>query len=251
MFLDRASPAYLGSVVDFLASSEHLAHFLDDPGSFVRNGGASGMAGVAPDNPVWLKFAKAMIPFVAPCTEGVAAEVATWPRAPHKVLDIAAGHGTFGIAVAKALPGAEIVAVDWQSVLALAEQNASAAGVADRYKTLPGSAFDVDWGSGYDLVLLPNFLHHFDPPTCVSLLQKVRASLSREGRALAVEFVPNEDRVSPPFPASFAFHMLATTPKGDAYTRTDLADMARSAGFAGVTLKSLPPSPQSLVLFDR
>jgi hypothetical protein len=33
-----------------------------------------------------------------------------------------------------------------------------------------GSAFDVDYGSGYDLVLLTNFLHHFDMATCEVLL---------------------------------------------------------------------------------
>ena len=55
-----------------------------------------------------------------------------------------------------------MVALDWASVLEVAKENAQAAGVADRYTTLEGSAFDVDYGSGYDLVLLTNFLHHFD-----------------------------------------------------------------------------------------
>src|SRR5260370_37285926 len=97
----------------------------------------------------------------------------------------------------------------------------------------------------------PNFLHRFDHETCTGLLKKVRASLGPEGHAMAVEFVPNEDRVSPPFPASFAFHMLATTPKGDAYTPSGLAEMARGAGFRGVSIRPLPPSPESLVIFER
>ncbi len=62
---------------------------------------------------------------------------------------------------------------------------------------LPGSAFDVEFGGPYDTVLLTNFLHHFDKPTCVSLLKKVRASLKPGGKAATLEFVPNEDRVSP------------------------------------------------------
>jgi hypothetical protein len=43
-------------------------------------------------------------------------------------------------------------------------------------QTIEGSAFDVDYGSGYDLVLLTNFLHHFDMATCEALLRKVRAA---------------------------------------------------------------------------
>lgn len=249
-FLDRKSPAYMGSVVDFLSAPENLELFLDDPAAYVRHGGSAGLANMAPDHPVWLKFAEAMIPFVGASATGVAAEVASWPDRPRKILDIAAGHGMFGIAVAKALPVAEITAVDWAAVLELARRNAERAGVASRYRTIAGSAFDVDWGSGYDLVMLPNFLHHFDVATCASLLKKVRASLAPGGRVLAVEFVPNEDRVSPPFQASFALVMLATTPQGDAYTASGLGDIARHAGFGGVSVRPLPRSPASLVLFE-
>ena len=86
-----------------------------------------------------------------------------------KILDIAAGHGFFGIAFARHNPNVEVVAVDWANVLEVAKENATKAGVADRYSTIPGSAFDVAYGDGYDLVLLTNFLHHFDPPTCEKL----------------------------------------------------------------------------------
>ncbi len=68
----------------------------------------------------------------------------------------------------------------------------------------------MDWGSGYDLVLLTNSLHHFDQETCVGLLKRARKSLGEKGRVLAVEFVPNEDRVSPPFPAMFSSMMLGS-----------------------------------------
>ena len=95
---------------------------------------------------------------------------------PKRVLDIAAGHGLYGIAVASLAPQALIVAQDWPKVLAVAEENARAAGLAERYQLLPGSAFEVEFGPGFDLVLIANFLHHFDEPTCVSFLRKVRAA---------------------------------------------------------------------------
>ena len=96
-------------------------------------------------------------------------------------------------------------------VLEVAKENAAAAGVADRYRTLPGSAFDVDYGAGYDVMLLTNFLHHFDVPTNEKLLRKVYAALAPGGQAVALEFVPNEDRISPPIAAKFSMIMLANT----------------------------------------
>ena len=76
---------------------------------------------------------------------------------------------------------AKVTGVDWANVLEVAKENAAKAGVADRYSTIPGSAFDVDFGTGYDIVLIPNFLHHFDPATNEKLLRKVHAALA-DGR---------------------------------------------------------------------
>ena len=76
----------------------------------------------------------------------------------------------------------------------------------------------MDFGTGYDLVLIANFLHHFDPPTNVKFLKKVRAAMKPEGKVATAEFVPNEDRVSPPQSAAFSLVMLASTEHGDAYT---------------------------------
>jgi hypothetical protein len=182
-----------------------------------RGGSALGEGNLVPDNPDWVKFARAMMPLMFVPAQIMAAELRKGGEA-HKVLDIAAGHGIYGIMVAQQNPGAVIYACDWKSVLAVAEENARAMGVGDRVHLLPGSAFDVDFGGGYDLALITNFLHHFDPPTCTDFLKKVHASLEPGGRAAIAEFVPNPDRVTPPMAAGFSMMMLTTTPSGDAYT---------------------------------
>jgi hypothetical protein len=245
VFLDKRSPACMSSVVDFLAAPEMMQLYLEDPAVFVRNGGSVGLANLAPDHPLWVKFARAMVPFMAPVAQGIAAEVARWPSPPRKVLDVAAGHGVFGIAIGKAVPGARIVALDWRPVLAVALENARLEGL----ETIAGSAFDVEWGTDYDLVLIPNFLHHFDREGCVSLLGRARRALAAGGAVLVVEMVPNDDRVSPPFPAMFAFVMLASTPGGDAWTARELQEMGRVAGFADSMVQPLPPSPQTMIVF--
>jgi 2-polyprenyl-3-methyl-5-hydroxy-6-metoxy-1,4-benzoquinol methylase len=164
------------------------------------------------------------------------------------VLDIAAGHGSFGIAIARRSPNAHIVALDWQAVLEVAKENAAKAGVADRYETIAGSAFDADFGRDYDFVLLTNFLHHFDPPTCEKLLQRVYAALKPGGAAVTLEFVPNEDRISPPGAAMFSMMMLGSTAAGDAYTYSELQKMFANAGFSESRLHALPSPDHSVVV---
>jgi len=248
-FLDRRSPSWMGSVVEYLAAPEMMALFLGEPAAFVRNGGSIGLANNAPDHPIWVKFARAMGPSRVSLAAKIASELAT--PSPRKVLDVAAGHGMFGIAIARAVADAQITAIDWDGVLSVAIENADAAGVSARYTTLAGSAFDTDWGSGFDLVLLANFLHQLDQDGCVALLRKARESLVSGGRAVAIEFLLNEDRVSPRFSAMFAFQMLGSTPQGEAYTARQFEDMGRAAGFTTVTTKPLPPTPQSLILFEQ
>jgi len=136
----------------------------------------------------------------------------------------------FGIAFAQRYPRAEVSGLDWASVLEVARENTRAAGVEARYRTIDGSAFDADLDGPYDLILIPNFLHHFDPPTCERFLARARAALAPAGRAVTVEFVPDEGRVSPPPAAMFALVMLCTTPAGDAYTFAELDSMFRRAG---------------------
>jgi SAM-dependent methyltransferase len=248
-FLDPRSPACLASVANFLGSDEIQAACLN-LGDVVRNGrtNLAGDGSVEPDNPLWVIFAENMAPMMGPLAGPLAAAALEGRSGPMRVLDIAAGHGLFGIAAAKQNPEAWITALDWAKVLEVATRNAKVAGVEDRYELLPGSAFDVDFGGPYDAALLTNFLHHFDPATCVMLLKKVHAALKPGGRALTLEFVPNEDRVSPPVPAAFSLTMLTTTAAGDAYTLSELSAMYKEAGFRDITGKPIPMSPQTIVV---
>jgi SAM-dependent methyltransferase len=249
LFLDRRSQAYMGGAIEFLLSPTLISGF-EDMAAVIRKGGTviPEDGTLAPENPIWVKFARAMMPMMVMPAQMIGRLVGVHDGENLKVLDIAAGHGVFGITIAKQNPNAEVIALDWPNVLEVAKENAQKAGVSDRYRTIEGSAFDVDYGNGYDLILLTNFLHHFDPPTCETLLRKVHAALAEGGRAAALEFVPNEDRVSPPIPASFSMTMLAGTPSGDAYTFSELERMFRNTGFASVERHQLPASPQQLVI---
>jgi 2-polyprenyl-3-methyl-5-hydroxy-6-metoxy-1,4-benzoquinol methylase len=250
IFLDKKSPAYMGSVAGFLAHEMMRKNF-SDVAALVRNGGAVFHEMLGPDDPIWVEFARSMAPMMGVPAEILARQVAAScvpaPGQQLKVLDIAAGHGLFGIFVARHSPHSEITAVDWANVLEVARENAVKMGVSDRFHARPGSAFDVDLGTDYDLVLLPNFLHHFDEATCVKLLKKLRAAMKPSAILATVEFVPNEDRVSPPQAAAFSMMMLGGTEAGDAYTFHELERMFRAAGFGATENHSLAPAPQSLL----
>ncbi|HKP46511.1 MAG TPA: class I SAM-dependent methyltransferase [Pyrinomonadaceae bacterium] len=249
IFLDQSSPAYLGGITGFISSPELVDAFRNFADSVRKGGTTLPQEGtVSSDNPIWVSFARAMAPMMAMPAQQLARLVDPSGDQKLKILDIAAGHGLYGIAFATNNQQAQIVALDWANVLQVAKENAQKAGVGDRYSTIEGSAFDVDYGKEYDLVLLTNFLHHFDAETNEALLRKVYAALKDGGRAVTVEFVPNEDRITPPDAASFSVTMLGSTPSGDAYTFAEFEKMFANAGFKRSEIQPLPMSIEQVVI---
>jgi hypothetical protein len=252
LFLDRRSPSSLVAVTGFLGSTWHKKN-MEALTEAVRKGGTTGTKGDnrKPQDEVWIAFARSMAGLTIPAANFIAELIGCAEGQPCRVLDIAAGHGMYGITVAKKNPNATIVAVDWPSVLAVALENAQAAAVSGRYTTLSGSAFETDFGSGYDFILLTNIFHHFDMPTCETLMRRAYAALKPGGKAVTLEFVPNEDRVTPPAAAAFSLNMLVGTDAGDAYTFSEYEKMFANTGFAKTTLHPVTGMPQQVLISEK
>jgi 2-polyprenyl-3-methyl-5-hydroxy-6-metoxy-1,4-benzoquinol methylase len=252
VFLDRATPAYVGTAARFMLAPQLRDSFHQLTAAVRRGGTALSDEGtVSHDNPIWVEFARAMAPLMQMPAQLLANLVGGDTGQPLRVLDVAAGHGLFGITIADRYRHSHVAALDWPNVLAVAAENARRAGVVERYALHPGSAFDVDWGGRYDIVLLTNFLHHFDIPTCDQLAAKAYAALAPGGRALTLDFIPEPDRITPPATATFALVMLATTARGDAYTFAEYQAIFARAGFRRSEFHALPPTAQQAVVSHK
>jgi len=249
-FLDQKSPAYVGAAVEFLDSA-HIRNCFDELPDRVRAGGAplSRDSVLNPDHDAWIKFARGMAGLQFMPAKLLATQVlAAYPNNPPlKILDVAAGHGMFGLAFLQQNPSATVTGQDWPAVLNVAKENAARFHCLDRYQLLPGSAFDVDLGQNYDIILLPNLLHHFDAPANIALLKRLHAALKPGGQLVILEFVPDENRVTPQIPARFSLVMLATTPAGDAYTFSELNQMLQAAAFRNIKMSDLASMPSRIL----
>jgi ubiquinone/menaquinone biosynthesis C-methylase UbiE/predicted transcriptional regulator len=247
VFLNKKSPAYLGSALRFLLTPEKVEAYNILVEAVRKGGTAIEHHAMLPENPIWVEFAQSMAPLMTMPAEMLATMLKAEQGKPWKVLSLAVGHGLYETSLARHNSNAEIWAVDWPNVLELARTTAVNAGIGNRFHTIPGSAFDVEYGTDYDLVLVVNFLHHFGKAACEKLLKKVQASLKPGGQVVIVEFVPNEDRVSPAISAAFSLIMLAETPGGDAYTFSEFRQMLENSGFHDPKLHPLEPTFFSVV----
>lgn len=251
MFLDRRSPAYMGDIVTYLLHDSILQGF-DRLTDTVRLGGdAADRAPIAADTDVWVKFARAMAPSMALLAKLVRARINPKDLPVPRVLELAAGHGMFGIEFARGATGCEVTALDWPDVLEVARENAEQAGVLERYSLLPGDVLETEFGDGFGLVMLPNILHLFDHAECVDLLKRVHAALVPGGTVAIIDFVLNENRTSPDASVFFALMMLATTTGGTAYTASEFTGMLIEAGFNDIESQQLFPADHSLITATR
>lgn len=243
VFLDSRSPASMAPTLPFLMSDKilHASRLLSDTIRQNRTALDEPLAGEEVQE--WVTFARTMHPMMGAAADFIAGIILSGGT-PSKVLDVAASHGLFGLAVARMAPQCEIVAQDFPSVLEVTAENARAAGVP--LTLLPGSAFTVDLGTGYDAVLVTNLFHHFSIEDNIALMKRFHAALRPGGRMLTLEMVPNEDRISPTAPASFSMMMLVNTPAGDAFTFAEYNQMLDAAGFGAREIMDVPMSAQQL-----
>lgn len=160
------------------------------------------------------------------------------------VLDIAAGSGVWGIALAQSSPRVTVTAVDWAGVLSATKRIAARHGVADRFRFVPGDLATADFGAGHQIATLGHILHSEGEPRSRALLEKTFGALAPGGTIAIAEFLVSADRTGPPNGLIFAVNMLVNTDAGDAFSFDQIAAWLREAGFENPrTLDAPGPSP--------
>ena len=160
--------------------------------------------------------------------------------APLNVLDLAAGSGVWGIALAQQSPQVRLTAVDWPRVLKVTRKLARQHGVGDRLKTIPGDLLKVNYGNSHHLATLGHILHSEGRERSRQLLKKTFNALASGGTIAIGEFVVNHDRTGPPLPLLFAVNMLVNSHVGDTFSFEEISDWLREAGFKKPRLLEVP-----------
>jgi ubiquinone/menaquinone biosynthesis C-methylase UbiE len=160
------------------------------------------------------------------------------------VLDLAAGSGVWGIALAEASPQVRVTAVDWPGVLPATRRIAARHGVAERFRFVEGDLDSADFGTGHDVATLGHILHSEGEARSRALLRKTFDALAPGGVIAVAEFLVNPDRTGPPNGLIFAVNMLVNTDAGDTFSFDEIASWLREAGFENPrTLAAPGPSP--------
>ena len=163
---------------------------------------------------------------------------------PASVLDLAAGSGVWGIALAQSSPDVRVTAVDWPGVIPVTRKTVARFGVAERFIFKEGDLLEADFGKGHTVATLGHILHSEGEMRSKALLKKTFAALASGGTIAIAEFLVNAERTGPLNGLTFALNMLVNTDCGDTYSFEEISEWLNEAGFTDArTLATHGPSP--------
>jgi SAM-dependent methyltransferase len=249
-FLVKDRPGYLGGFLQH--TSSHLIPKWLGLTDIVRTGrpaGAVNQEGTGAE--FFEKFVEDLYPLNVAAANVLADELRIEQAAgPVAVLDLAAGSGVWGVALAKRSPRVRVTAVDWPGVLPATQRTAERQGVADRFRFVAGDILSVDFGAGYQVATLGHILHSEGEARSRKLLAKTAAALAPGGTIAIAEWLVDTDRTGPPIGLIFAVNMLVNTEQGDTWSFDEIAGWLREAGFRDARQLEAP-APSPLVLATK
>jgi ubiquinone/menaquinone biosynthesis C-methylase UbiE len=167
-----------------------------------------------------------------------------------RALDLAAGSGIWGIALAQKSPRVRVTAVDWAGMIPTTKRITQSFGVGDRFNYLEGDILETNFGSGYDIAILGHILHSEGEDRSRQLLRKIFRALKSGGTIVIAEWLVNDDRTKPLPSLMFAVQMLVNTEKGDTFSFNEIKNWLEDACFKKVR-KLQAPGPSPLVLATK
>jgi ubiquinone/menaquinone biosynthesis C-methylase UbiE len=160
------------------------------------------------------------------------------------VLDLAAGSGVWGIALAQSSEQVQVTAVDWPAVIPVTRATVARYGLTDRFTFSEGDLREADFGSEHNIATLGHILHSEGVERSKALLQKTFLALAPGGLIAIAEFLVNADRTGPLNGLTFAINMLVNTDCGDTFSFEEISSWLTEAGFIDArTLPTHGPSP--------
>ncbi|MGO9256020.1 MAG: methyltransferase [Bryobacteraceae bacterium] len=257
-FLVSTRPGYLGGLIRH-TSTQLIPLWLKLNEIVVAGKPAAGVNQEGPGAEFFHEFVMDIFPMSYPSARALAAHLAeaesAGPRGhpkgqPSSALDLAAGSGVWGIALAQAFPDLRVTAVDWPRVLDVTRQSVQRCGLAERFSLVPGDLLEADFGSGHSVATLGHILHSEGQRRGRALLRKTFQALAPGGTIAIAEFLVSEDRSGPPNGLIFAVNMLVATDEGDTWSFPEIARWLEEAGFENP--RTLPaPGPSPLILANR
>jgi len=229
-YLAKNAPGYLGHIIrhhHHLMAGWSILHEAIQSGKPVRNRISHGDDAAERES-----FLLGMYNLASQLAPGIATAIDL--SGCQRLLDFGGGPGTYAIHFCRQNPGLSAVVYDLPSSRSFAEETISRYALSSRISFIAGDYHQDPVPDGFDAAWLSHILHAEGPEGCETILRKAVDALKSGGMLLVQEFILNDAKDGPQFPALFSLNMLLGTAAGQSYSEGELCGMMEKAGLSAV-----------------
>ena len=167
-----------------------------------------------------------------------------------RLLDLAGSHGLLGAAICRRHPPMKATVIDLPAAIPHARELAGREGITDLVEHREGDVTRDDLGTGWDVVLLSNILHHFQPAKIADILGRV-AGATADGGTVAIWEIERPRRHSKPNEGDGVALFFRLTSTAAAYSGDEYGEWLEEAGFRAVKIVRPRLSPGGVLIHAR
>lgn len=247
-FLDKNSPDYTGFII---MHHHHLVDSWNRLSEAVVSGKPCRERSATSSDTERESFLMGMFNIAMGLAPSFAKEIDLKGR--KKFLDLGGGPGTYAIQFCLANPDMTATVFDLPTTRVFAERTIDRFGLNDRIDFKEGSYLDmnVPLDRVYDVAWTSHNLHGEGPEAAERIVAHAVSAVKPGGLVMIHEFILNNDKTGPLFPALFSINMLVGTDSGRAYSEAELTAMMEKHGVRDIRRLPLSAAVSSGVLCGR
>ncbi|SDU49572.1 methyltransferase [Desulfobacula phenolica] len=167
-----------------------------------------------------------------------------------RLLDFGGGPGTYAIHFCLANPGLTASVYDLEATRPFAEKTIRQFNVSDRVDFISGNYTEEEFTcpDRFDAAWLSHILHGEGPEQAGEIIGKAVSALKPGSKIFIHDFILNDSKDSPLFPALFSLNMYLGTPNGKSYSETEISNMLTAHGVKNIKRLSFEGPTQSGIL---
>ena len=164
------------------------------------------------------------------------------------LLDLGGGPGTYAIHFAKRNPALKASIFDLPTTRPFAEKTIKRFKLSDRVDFIDGNFLTDQIKGSYDVVWISHIFHAESPENSEKLMKKAVAALEPGGLIIIHDFILDNSKLRPLFPALFSLNMLIGTKAGQAYSEKEFFSILEKEGMQDIKRSSFKGTTESGII---
>lgn len=168
-----------------------------------------------------------------------------------KMLDMGGGPGTYSIHFCKANPHLHAMVLDLPSTKKFAQKTIESFDLSEKIEFKEGSFLDknLQLKQEFDMAWLSHILHGENEQDSQEIIARAAKALKPGGKIFIHEFILEDSRDKPLFPALFDLNMLVLTQEGKAYSQKELTDLLKKNNIENISrIKLNSPNNAGIIM---